>query len=110
MKAIEFAIHENVHDGEVTSDGQFQFSLYTSNMCDGEMEEVMPVLVKVWDFESEVSLKINMRARDLLMGLLDLHVCGNGCISEEDKPVFDALRNDCKWIIEQIDNLKVEHD
>jgi hypothetical protein len=110
MKAIEFVIYENVHDGEVARDGQFQFSLYTSNMCDGEMEEVMPVLVKLWDFESEVTLKVNMKARDLLMGLLDLHVDRNGCISEEDKPMFDALRNDCQWMIEHIDKLKVEHD
>lgn len=108
MKAIEFEIDEEVHNGEVTPDGQFQFYMYTSNMCDGEMEEVMPVLAKVWDFESEVSLKVNMKARDLFIGMFDMYGFRGECITEEDKPMFDALRNDCQWMIEQIDKLKVE--
>ena len=106
MKPIELTVEDLPHSGDVDKNGEFLFHMYTSNMCDGELEEAMPVLMKLWEENFEVNLTVTMRTRDLFNQLFDMYNVG-GKMDLEDAPRFQALRNDCQWIIDQIDKMEM---
>jgi hypothetical protein len=110
MKAIEFVVHQVMQTGDVSEDGQAVFSFYTSNYCDGETEQALAVISKIWDCDVEVTLTAHMRVRDLFNDMYDMYGLYNQepyTIDKEDKFRFDALRADCEWIIQQLDKIKV---
>jgi len=110
MKPISFEIDECPMDGEVTPEGHFTFYVYASNTNEGELEDTIPVLAEMWRLEvigdTNVGLKINMKLRDLFTTVVDGYGDHNNVIDAEAMPVFNALRQDCQWILDQIAQLK----
>jgi hypothetical protein len=110
MKPISFEMDECPMDGEVTPEGHFTFYVYVSNYTEGELEDTIPVLAELWNSESvgeaEVTLTLNMKLRDLFTSAVDSHGDYNNVIDAEAMPVFNALRQDCQWILDQIAQLK----
>ena len=107
MKAIELEIDELPQSGRVDANGEFTFYLFTSNYCDGEFEEAMETLISIWALEAEVSLSVNMKTRSLFTELYEMHCQHDGTVDLDDMKLFNALRNDCQWIIDRVDALKV---
>lgn len=109
MKAIELDVDEYPCGGTIAEDGQYVIKIYTSDQCDGELEEAIKVLAKLWNSElsQEVCLNINVKVRDIFKEMFDGFSI-DGAISKEDMPFFEALYKDCKWIVDQIEALKVE--
>jgi len=110
MKPISLTVYEEAQDVVVLPDGESAFCVYTSNMCDGEMDQAMKTLVRIWDLSTEVNLTVQARTRTLLKTLTDLYADRDGVIDAEGVPLFQALKRDCEWMVEQINNLKVHTD
>jgi len=106
MKAIELSIQESPQGIDVDSKGRSTFSLYTSNGLNGEFEEAMATLVQIWGLETEVILTINVNTREIFQKEFDFCSTRNGEVGAEDMLKFMALKQDCEWIIEQVNKLK----
>jgi hypothetical protein len=107
LKPISLEIDEEPINEQVDQDGGYKFSLYTSNCCTGEFEDAIQILRHIWDLETDVNLTINVRTKSIYEELYIHHSFNDdGTIDKESKPLFDALRKDCQWIIDQIDGLK----
>jgi hypothetical protein len=109
MKPIEFVVEEIPTTESVNDQGEYVFGIYTSDGCDEELEETIATIAELWKTESitsEITLTINVRLRSVYENLYDMYNA-QGKIDADDKPLFDALRNDCQWIVDQINNLKV---
>ena len=106
MKPIELEVDEHPHSGEVNEQGDFVFYLYASNECEQEFEEAIETLIHLWDLKTEVSIKINIKLKDVYNDLHQMFNAG-GKIQKEDTPRFEALRRDCQWIIDQINTLEM---
>jgi hypothetical protein len=109
MKPIEFVIEETPTTEQVNDKGEYVFGIYTSNACDEELEQTLETMVDLWKMESmtaEVTLTINVRLRSLFENLYEMYNA-DGKIDAEDKHLFDALRKDCQWIVDHINDLKV---
>lgn len=105
MKPIQFEIDEIPQTGTIDAEGNFKFYIYCSNMGDDEYTEAIETLQKLWDLETDVSLKVNIKLKDIYEDLFDM-CTAQGKIEKEEAPLFDALRKDCQWIIDQIDSLE----
>jgi hypothetical protein len=114
MKPISFEIDECPMSGKVTPEGHFTFYVYASNYTEGEFEDAIPVLAEMWNSEvlrdTDVGLKINMKLRDLFTEAAGYYGDSNNVIEAEAMPVFNALRQDCQWILDQIAQLKFEEE
>jgi hypothetical protein len=106
MKPIEFEVDEIPQSGEIDANGNFKFYVYTSNQCVGDLEETLETLATLRDLPTEVSLKINILLKDVYLNLYDLYNA-QGKIQKEDTPLFESLRNDCQWIIDEINKLEM---
>ena len=107
---INFTVEETTQGEHVNDQGEFVFAIYTSNYCDQELERTLITMAKLWNVEglgSEVTLHINVRMRAIYESLLDIHATHHK-MDAESKPLFDALKNDCQWIIDQINKLKMQ--
>jgi hypothetical protein len=60
----------------------------------------------LWDLETDVSLKVQIKLKDIYENLYDMYNA-QGKIQEEDTPLFEALRKDCQWIVDQINSLEM---
>ena len=106
MKPIQIEIHEFPQAGTIDSQGNFSFYVYASNQCDDEFEEAIETLRLIWELETDVSLKVNMKLKDVYNDLFDMHNA-RGKITKEDTPLFESLRKDCQWIIDKINLLEM---
>ena len=106
MKAIEFEIDEMPHTGIVDENGNFKFYIYCSNMGDDDYSEAIETMQKLWDLDTDVSLKVNVKLKDIYEDLFHMYNA-QGEIGEEDTPLFEALRKDCQWIIDRINSLEM---
>ena len=109
MKSIQFTVDETPTTESINEKGEYVFGIYTSNSCDGEIEQCIETMAELWKMESirsEVTLTINVRLRSLYETLYEMYNA-QGKIDAEDKYLFDALSNDCQWIVDQISKLKV---
>lgn len=105
MKPIQFEIDEIPQTGTIDKDGNFKFYIYCSNMSDDDYADAIDTMQRLWDLETEVSLKVNIKLKDIYEDLFDMHNV-EGKVLKEDVPLFEALRKDCQWIIDQIDSLE----
>jgi hypothetical protein len=114
MKPISFEINECPMSGKVTPEGHFTFYVYASNYTEGEFEDVIPVLAEMWNSEligeADVNLMLHMKLRDLFTEAVGYYGDRNNVIEAEAMPVFNALRQDCQWILDQIAQLKFEEE
>ena len=62
--------------------------------------------MRLWDLETDVALKIHIKLKDVYNDLYDMHNA-QGKIQRKDTPLFEALRKDCQWIIDQINTLEM---
>jgi hypothetical protein len=106
MKPIQFEIDEIPQTGTIDQDGNFKFYVYGSNMGDDDFSEAIETLQKLWDLETDVSLKVNIKLKDVYENLFDMYNA-QGKIEKEDTPLFESLRKDCQWIINQINALEM---
>jgi hypothetical protein len=106
MKPIQFETDETPQSGAVDADGNFKFYVYMSNQCQGETEEALETLIKIWDLPADVSLKINMLFKDIYLNLYDMHNA-QGKIFKEDMHLFQGLKDNCQWIIDEVNKLEV---
>jgi hypothetical protein len=106
MKPIQIEIHELPQSGTIDFQGDFNFYVYASNQCDDEFEEAIATLRLIWELETDVSLKVNIKLKDVYTDLFDMHNA-RGKIDKEDAPLFESLRKDCQWIIDQINALEM---
>jgi len=92
---------------KVTEDGEFTFGVYMTNGCVGsELEQAVLVWSDSIDEEEDINLTIRLRLRDVYKELYGSYSYEGG-IDEESRPLFDAMRKDCEWIIKQIDELAI---
>jgi hypothetical protein len=106
---ISFEVDESPTTESVNEDGEYVFGIYTSNQCDDETQDKILQMVELWNlqrFDADISLTINVRLREVYETLYNMYNA-QGKIDAEDKYLFDALRNDCQWIVEQINGLQV---
>ena len=107
MKSIDVEIEEKVMTGTVDENGDFKFYLYASNECDGEFEKAVALLLKIWTLEEvEVTFRVHIRVKEIYNDLYEMFNAG-GKIQQKDTPRFEALRKDCQWIIDQINELEM---
>ena len=106
MQTIKLEIDEHPQSGTIDKNGDFRFYLYTSNQCDDEFEEALETLMRIWDLETDVALKIHIKLKDVYNDLYNMHNA-QGKIQRKDTPLFEALRKDCQWIIDQINTLEM---
>ena len=109
MKPIQFEVNEIPQTGSIDEEGNFKFYIYTSNMCCDDFTEAIETLQKLWDLDTDVSIKVNIKLKDIYEDLFDMYSAQDK-IGKEEAPLFDALRKDCQWIIDQIDSLERTHD
>ena len=105
MKPIEFEVDEIPQSADPDEEGNYQFYIYCSNMSDGDYSNAIETIQKLWDLETEVSLKVNIKLKDVYNDLFDMYNA-EGKINEVDVPLFETLRKDCQWIIDEIDKLE----
>lgn len=106
MKPIQFEIDEIPQTGTIDELGNFKFYFYASNQIDEDFSEVIETLQKLWDLETDVSLKVHIKLKDIYEDLFDMYNA-QGKIEKDEAPLFKALRKDCQWIIDQIDSLEM---
>ena len=106
MKPIQFEIDEIPQSGTIDEDGNFKFYIYASNYIDEDFSEVIATARVLWDLETEVSLKVQIKLKDVYENLFDMHNA-QGKVQKEDTPLFESLRKDCQWIIDQINALEM---
>lgn len=104
---VEVCGEKNMVCGEVAEDGEYTFGIFLSNgLADNDVEQAVFKWIGSVHEEEEVSLTIRLRLRDVYKELYGLHCFNDGSVDEEAMPLFDALRKDCEWIINQIKGLK----
>jgi hypothetical protein len=106
MKPIQFEIDEIPQSGTIDADGNFKFYIYASNYIEEDFSEVIATARVLWDLETEVSLKVQIKLKDVYENLYDMHNA-QGKVQKEDTPLFESLRKDCQWIIDQINALEM---
>ena len=106
MRPIKFEADEKPQSGTIDADGNFKFYVYMSNQCEGEAEEALEALIKLWDLPTDVSLKINLLFKDIYLDLYEMHNA-QGKIDKEDMHLFQGLKDNCQWIIDEINKLEV---
>jgi hypothetical protein len=106
MKPIQFEIDEVPQAGTIDQEGNFKFYVYVSNMGDDDFSEAIETLQKLWDLETDVSLKVHIKLKDVYEDLFDMYNA-QGKIEKENTPLFESLRKDCQWIIDQINTLEM---
>jgi hypothetical protein len=107
-KSIDFVVDETPTEEHINDENEYVFSIYTSNYCDGEIENTLDTMAKLWSVENldrEVTLRINVRLRSVYESLHEMHV-SDGAIDEESEHLFIALKRECEWIVDQINGLK----
>jgi len=107
MKPINFEIDEKPQTGTIDSEGNFKFYIYTSNSIEEDFSETIKTLQVLWDLETEVSLKVHIKLKDVYDDLFEMYNA-RGRIEKEDTPLFNALRKDCQWMIDQINALEMD--
>ena len=110
---INFEVDESPNGETVNQNGEYVFSIHTSNELDGSLEQTIQAMVELWEMkylEAYVSLNINVRARSIYEGLIEMHGYTDGSIRTSSLHLFDALKKDCQWIIDQINALEVKED
>ena len=106
MKPIKIEIDESVQSGKIDKNGDFNFLIYTSNQCNSEFEEAIETLIHLWNLEADVSLKIHIRLKEVYEDLYEMYNA-QGKIQKKDTPMFESLRKDCQWMIDQINALEM---
>ena len=107
----QFEVDGTPLSGEVDEDGNFKFYIHISNCCGDELGEAAEKLVEQWWSDSnndeEVSLTVHMTVKGIYQELFDWSTDSEGKIDSDAMPDFKALRNNCQWIIDQVDALKI---
>jgi len=117
----QFEVDGTPMSGEVDEDGNFKFYIHISNCCGDELGEAAEKLVEQWWSDSdnssradgetpsfeEVSLTVHMTVKGIYQELFDWSTDSEGKIDSDAMPDFKALRNNCQWIIDQVDALKI---
>lgn len=106
MKPIQFEINEKPYISTKDFDGDFNFYVCATNQVDDDFSEVIDTLGKIWDLDSDVSLKIKIKLKDVYEELFNTYEIKGG-VRVEDIAMFDALRKDCQWIVDQINALEL---
>ena len=110
---INFEVEQSANGETVNQNGEYVFNIHTSNELDGSFERTIQAMVELWQMqhlEAYVSLNINVRVRSIYESLIDMHVYPDGSIHTYALPLFNALKNDCQWIIDHINALEVKED
>jgi hypothetical protein len=106
MKPIQFEIDEIPQSGTIDADGNFKFYIYASNYIEEDFSEVIETVKVLWDLETEVSFKVQIKLKDVYENLFDMYNA-QGKVQKDDTPLFECLRKDCQWIIDQINALEM---
>lgn len=112
MKLFEFEVNESPATEFVNDKGEYVFGIYASNACGQELEQAIETIASLWRqpvITSEVTLMINIRLLSVYEMLYEMYNA-DGKINKEYKHLFDALKNDCQSIVNQINSLEVIHD
>ena len=109
MKPIQFEVNETPISEHINNKGEYVFGIYTSNYLNNELEKSIEQMVGLWkneDLDCEINMTINVAVRDIYRNLLDMYTLDLKKIGAEDAHLFDALKNDCQWIVDQINALE----
>jgi hypothetical protein len=106
---IEFEVEVDPTTEHVNDEGEYVFGIYATNVCNDDIEKAIQSVAELWEaqyLEADVNLTINVRVRSLYEYLHNMRTA-NGRFDAESKPLFEALKNDCQWIVDQINKLEV---
>ena len=109
MKPIQFEVDVTPISEHINDKGEYVFGIYTSNCCNDELEKSIEQMVALWkneDLDCDINMTINVAVRDIYRHLFDMYSVGPKKIGAEDAHLFDALKNDCQWIVDQINALE----
>ena len=106
----QFEVDGTAFSGKVDEDGNFKFYTHISNCSGDKLQEATDKLVEHWwsDSDEEVSLTVHMTVKGIYKELFDWTTEFDGRISRDCMPEFEALKNNCQWIIDQINSLKIK--
>jgi hypothetical protein len=109
INPIQFKVEVSPTTEHVNEKGEYVFGIYTSNCCDDDIEKAIQSVAELWEtqhLEAEVTLTINVKIRDIYENLFHVYNSMKK-IEVENMPLFEALKNDCQWIVDQINTLEV---
>ena len=105
---IDFEVAVEPTSEHINDDGEYVFGIYATNSCSDEIEQAIKKTAELWEaqyLDVEVNLTINVRVRSLYEYIHGLYTAG-GKIDADSTPLFEALKNDCQWIVNQINALE----
>jgi hypothetical protein len=106
MKPIALEVSPTTLTNGVDKNGDFSFYVYTTNLCDDEIEKAIDTLKLIWEAPIEVSLSINLTLKGVYRDVHEMYRSRDGTVHPEDAHHFAAVRKDCQWIIDQIDAME----
>lgn len=108
--SITFSVDHNDPESRKTIDG-FEIVVYATNQCDDSLSSALNTITKsqLWlDESQDVNICIRVKLKEVFNTLYDSQKHGlSECVVPDSWGDFESLRNDCLWIVEQINQLKV---
>ena len=104
---VTFEVIEAPSDERLSQSGEYVFSIIASNLTSSDTEDAIKAVAKLWEMEdlpAEIMLKLNIRLRSVFEGLCD-NIEEDGSIPSDKKPLFAAMRSDCQWVIDCLNDL-----
>jgi len=109
MKPIQFEVDETPISEHINDKGEYVFGIYISNGLNDDFEISIEQMVDLWkneDLDCEISMTINVVVRNIYRHLFEMYSVGPKKIGAEDAHLFDALKKDCQWIVDEINALE----
>ena len=106
MKPIALEVNPTTQTEGADKNGDFSFYVYTTNMCDDEIEKAIDTLKLIWEAPIEVSLSINLTLKGVYRDVREMHATSDGSVHPDSVHYFTSIRKDCQWIIDQIDAME----
>ena len=108
-KPISFQVEVTPTTEHVNDDGEYVFGIYAASCCNDEIEQAIQKTAELWEaqyLDADVSLTIHVRTRSLYENLFHMYNRDEK-IHAQEMSSFEALKNDCQWIVDQINKLEV---
>jgi hypothetical protein len=111
MKEIEINVDVgNLYNNRLSDDGGYLFDIFAITDADGDFEQAIEAYSKLFDAEILASLNLTIDVRHIFIRLHEFHSHPDGTVPMSSKELFDGLRNNCQWIVEEIDKIEWSND
>ena len=109
IKPVVFEVTEVPSYESISKGGDYVFSITASSLMETDMENAIQAVSKLWDMEklpAEILLKIDVRLKAVFESLCDC-IERDGSIAPNKKPLFAAMKADCQWMLDCLNDLDI---